>query len=268
MNNKSAFNPATGFEWRHYLASLPSFVPKFSLDPDRTALLIVDMQRSCADRNAGQGTWLQEHYPEIAGYYYGRVESLVIPNISRLLASQRKRKGRVIFLTVGPNMPDGSDLNPLRRMRESELFPNQESLAVICSPSSPLRSLPPEISPNPDDLVLNKVSRGAFNSTAIDQLLRNMRIDGLIVAGVVTNGCVWATVSEASDRGYKCFLVDDACAAFTQMFHDFALALFAHSCGKVLTTHQALQLLETSTLERSTTAAAVGSAQRIAPQPN
>jgi len=220
MTRQLASDPKKGFDWRGYISAVPTFVPQFILTPERTALLVVDMQRSSADRNAGQGRWLQREYPNIAAYYYDRVEDTVIPNIARLQTAFRQRGSRVVFLTVGPQTLDGADFNPLRR-----------------------KGIPAQIGPHPGDVVLNKLTRGGFASTGLDLVLRNMGVEGLVIAGVVTNGCVWATAGDASDRGFKCVLVDDACAAFTQMFHDTTLFLFGASCGKVLQTDQTLALL-------------------------
>jgi biuret amidohydrolase len=244
MTNQRRCDPTRGFDWHGYVATVPTFVPEFSLAPERTALLIVDMQRSSTDRTAGQGRWLQQQYPDIAAYYYDRVEETVIPNIARLLTAFRQRGSRVIFLTVGPQTLDGADFNPLRRKREEELLKNPDQMGIICGgPQSLERGIPRQISPHPGDVVLNKLTRGGFASTGLDLMLRNMGVDGLIIAGVVTNGCVWATAGDASDRGFKCVLVDDACAAFTQMFHDTTLLLFGASCGKVLQTDQATALI-------------------------
>ena len=42
-----------------------------------------------------------------------------------------------------------------------------------------------EIKPQDGELVINKVSASAFfNSSGIDQILRNMDIDGLVIIGV------------------------------------------------------------------------------------
>jgi biuret amidohydrolase len=71
-----------------------------------------------------------------------------------------------------------------------------------------------------------------------------MGIDGLIIAGVVTNVCVETTARDAADRGYKCILVDDACAAQSQEFHDSTLRTFAMVFGKVRTTSEVIGILQ------------------------
>ena len=75
----------------------------------------------------------------------------------------------------------------------------------------------------PDEIVLDKTSVSAFNSTSIDQVLRNMRRDRLWVTGVVTEGCVELTARDAADRGYHVTLVTDACASSRRTAHDDAV---------------------------------------------
>jgi nicotinamidase-related amidase len=235
MDATAGSGQAVGLDWRGYLKTIPNFVPPFFPVPRRSALVVVDMQRSCTDRTLPQGRWLAEEYRDIERYYYGRVADVVIPNIARLLDLFRERHGRAVFLTVGSNLDDGADLNPLRQRRDSELAEAHPEGGGPPGPLSPGRAIAPELTPRPDELVLNKVGRSAFSSTGLDRLLRNMRIERLIVAGVVTNGCVSATASEASERGYECVIVDDACAAFTPLLHDTALLQFAHGYGEVRT---------------------------------
>src|SRR3569833_2180657 len=79
------------------------------------------------------------------------------------------------------------------------------------------------VAPVGDELIIDKTSAGTFNSTAIDQILRNMGIDRLLVTGIVTEGCVELTARDAADRGYYVTLVGDACASSTHIAHYDAL---------------------------------------------
>ena len=100
------------------------------------------------------------------------------------------------------------------------------------------------VKPNPGELVINKNSNGAFNSTPIDQILRNMGIDTLVIAGVVTNACVETTARDAADRGYNCILVEDGCASYEEISHEMTLRSFARLFGKVMNTDDVISLLE------------------------
>ena len=80
-----------------------------------------------------------------------------------------------------------------------------------------------EVAPVGDEIVIDKTSAGTFNSTSIDQILRNMNINRLWVTGIVTEGCVEMTARDAADRGFLVTLVSDGCASSTHVAHDDAL---------------------------------------------
>lgn len=243
MGRSHQIRASTGLDWRGYLETVPSFASAFSIDPGATGLLVIDMQQCFTQLGVGQSPWLEHRYPDIAQYYHGRLRSLVLPNIRRLLEWFRERGERAVFLTVGPHLPDGSDFNPRRRERERELITRADG-GILWSQGSAEHRIHEELTPGPNELVVNKVSRSAFNSTALDQLLRNMRVSTLVGVGVVTNGCVAATLGDAVDRGYRCCIVEDACAAFTQTLHDTALLQFAHGYGEVLDTDAVVRMLD------------------------
>ena len=79
------------------------------------------------------------------------------------------------------------------------------------------------VAPVGDELIIDKTSAGTFNSTPIDQILRNMGRDRLLVCGIVTEGCVELTARDAADRGYFVTLVRDGCASSTRLAHFDAL---------------------------------------------
>lgn len=60
-----------------------------------------------------------------------------------------------------------------------------------------------EVTPREGDVVIQKPRRSAFYGTRLDSLLREHGIDTLVVAGMVTSGCVRATVVDASQRDFR-----------------------------------------------------------------
>ncbi|WP_199435454.1 cysteine hydrolase family protein [Qaidamihabitans albus] len=75
---------------------------------------------------------------------------------------------------------------------------------------------------NPD-LVVTKRRYDAFFNTDLDLLLRNHDITGLLVCGVLTDGCVLATVSHARSLDYRVWLLRDCLAGTTEEKHGAAL---------------------------------------------
>jgi len=232
------------WDWRAHLQMLPRFAPSVRLDPLRTALLIVDMQRGSAHPDSVSGVFLREHYPERHAYYFDRLQHTVVPTLARLVQAFRAAGRRIVYLTVAAHSPDGADFEPQRRDREGEIEREYGKRSVLTHVASPEAQILPEISPQPPDVVLHKVSRSAFNSSGIDQVLRNMGITGLAIGGVATNACVAATAFDAADRGYRTVLVEDACAAIDILLHDATMLIFSHLYGRVVGAEQLLGELE------------------------
>jgi len=208
-------------------------MPEFSLDPARSALLVIDMQRSMASRTGGIGKYLAERYPAVAEYYFGRVEAVVVPNIRRLLDSFRAQGLRIVYITAGPELPDGSDYLPLRRMADERFKDEIGRNTMVVVRGHPEHAILPELVPCEGEPVLNKITRSPFASTGLDQLLRNIGVTDLVVVGVNTNVCVETTARDACDRGYRCFVVADACATFDQASHEATLKACAAIFGRV-----------------------------------
>ena len=68
------------------------------------------------------------------------------------------------------------------------------------------------IAPLPQDKVIAKRYPSSFLETELDEYLKNLGIEKLIVCGMMTHMCVDTTVRAAQDHGYAVDLVMDACA--------------------------------------------------------
>lgn len=232
------------FSWRDALTKKPVWAAQFELDLTHTALVIVDMQNITTRRGFRGHRFLSANYPEVAAAYFKRIDDIVLPNVERLLTAFRGRRLRVVYLTVGSHLPDGTDFEPLRRSRENDFEKEGGEGSVLTGVGGEPHAIHPQLTPQAGELVLNKVSRSAFTSTGIDQILRNMGITGLIFTGVATNACVGATAEDAGDRGYRCVVVEDATASTDPILHESALLNFASLYGKVMASEEVLDLLD------------------------
>jgi nicotinamidase-related amidase len=219
-----------------YRTEIPEFTTTFILEPLKTAFIPVDLQYASACRTTGLGKYLKNLGKEDLGKYrFDRIEQVVIPNVQRLLAFFRKHKLRIIYLTVGSEMPDYSDLLP-------HIKPFCK--AVNNRVGEREHEILDEVKPLPGESVINKTTNGAFNSSSIDSVLRTMGIEYCLFAGVSTHMCVEGTARDASDRGYKCIFIDDALAANKKEYHNAALITFQRGYGRVCTTEEVIKELE------------------------
>ena len=72
--------------------------------------------------------------------------------------------------------------------------------------------------PNPDETVVIKQFPNAFKETNLLDVLRGLDAKRLVIAGMMTHMCIDATTRAASDLGFECTVVSDACAAPGQDF--------------------------------------------------
>ena len=208
------------------------FNPGFVLDPRTVALVVVDMQYASGSRDHGLGRSLKARGQEALGAYrFDRIERTVVPTIRRLLAFFRARGLRLVYLTVGSELPDYSDLLPhMRAFAESagNTRGNHEHEILDA------------LAPRPGDAVLNKTTMSAFHSSGFERLVRAWGVAQLVFTGISTNSCVEGTARDAVDRGFRGLLVEDGCGAASQSLHDATCANFARLLGRVASSAQVL----------------------------
>jgi nicotinamidase-related amidase len=76
------------------------------------------------------------------------------------------------------------------------------------------------VKPFEGEKVFSKSDVNSFKGTGLQEFLQSAEIDTLVICGMQTQMCVEAAVRAASDLGYKCILVHDACATKDLKFGD------------------------------------------------
>jgi biuret amidohydrolase len=217
--------------------------PAFEVDWQRAALVLIDLQNYGCNPAAGLGPMLTERFPEIARYYLPRVTETVVPNARRLLDGFRAAGRAVVYTRHGPLLADGSDMAERRRRRDTD------ALATTGTPALWHRGtfeheVVEALAPAAGELVIDKNTSSALNSTGIEGLLRNMGVETLVLAGMATDMCVETTARDAADRGLNVIVVEDATATFFEHHHRAALSGFARVFGQVWDTRQVLAALD------------------------
>lgn len=182
------------------------------------ALVLVDLQYADAHPDFGLGRRARDggQFAVMAAYYQ-RVQA-TLPSVQRLLDGFRAARRAVVHVRLGTADPEQRNVNRGLRLRGSVPLLDTPEAAFL-----------PEVAPRPDELVFDKTTMSAFNSTGIKAALLRRRIETLVVAGVVTNGCVEMTARDAADHGFSVVVVPDACTAGTPELHDNALERMATS---------------------------------------
>lgn len=69
------------------------------------------------------------------------------------------------------------------------------------------------VTPQDGETLITKRSPNSFLGTDLEQHLRGLGVDEVVVTGMMTSMCVDATTRAGADLGFKMTLVPDACAA-------------------------------------------------------
>jgi biuret amidohydrolase len=193
-----------------------------TLDLDKTALVIIDMQRDFL---------LPGGFGETLGNDVSLLASAVVP-CRRVLDAARER-GLLVIHTREGHLADLSDAPPakLERGHPSLRIGAPGPMGRILIRGEPGHDIIPELYPIAGELVIDKPGKGAFYHTDMELLLEDRGIDNLLVCGVTTEVCVNTSVREANDRGYRCVVLSDCCASYFPEFHAAGIAMIKAQGG-------------------------------------
>ena len=85
-------------------------LPEFSLEFEKSALLVIDMHYLQVHRDFGYGKKAQQlGLSHVIDYYYGRVEQQVVPHLQGVIPHFRKAGSQIIYCRVLSAKEDGSN---------------------------------------------------------------------------------------------------------------------------------------------------------------
>jgi ureidoacrylate peracid hydrolase len=155
------------------------------IDPRRTAILIIDMLNEFCKPGGAM---------VLPGY-----ETLVGPQ-KRLIQAARQAGCPILFVVDTHRANVRQDREFLKRTPH-------------CLEGSWGAQVIAELEARADDIYIVKRRYSAFFNTDLDVTLRDLKVDTLVVAGVVTNICVRSTVHDAFFLGYTVIVSEDCVAA-------------------------------------------------------
>lgn len=207
-------------------------LPEPDITRSNTALLLVDLQYFCAYPGCGLLKDMRSRgLDDLVDFYEARLQETVIPNAARLIDAFRSRGMEVVYAVIEGLTQDGRD-----RSRQ------HKDLGIFVAPGSDDAKVIAEIAPGPDELVVRKTCGDAFHGTVLDYVLRNIGIENLVVCGVVTSGCVAASVKGGSSH-YRIIVAEDACGTWSPELHQDACVAMNEILAKVRSTEEIIAQL-------------------------
>jgi len=196
------------------------------VDPSRAALLVHDMQ----------GYFVRAFELERDGQPLPDAQiNIAIANIRRLLDAAHAANIPVYYTAQPPRQ------NPADRRLLTDFWgdglQDDENAQIL-----------DELAPTEADTVLTKWRYSAFVRSPLEEQLKDLGRDQLIIGGIYAHiGCL-TTALEAFMRDIQPFMVADALADFTEKEHRMACEYASGRCARVLNTAEVLENINTGAL--------------------
>jgi nicotinamidase-related amidase len=98
----------------------------------------------------------------------------------------------------------------------------------------------PELSPRPDDPVIQGHTYDRFHGTPLDLALRSRDVRSLIITGVVTEVCVNCTLLSAANRDYRVTAVTDGVATVWPELQEACFEIWRRKFARLRTTDEVI----------------------------
>jgi nicotinamidase-related amidase len=185
-----------------------------TFDLARTAIVVIDMQNDFCHPDG----WLAHIGVDVAP------ARRPIEPLRALLPVLRSHGVPVVWLNWG-NRPDKLNLSPsLLHVYDPAGDgvglgdPLPANGAAVLQKGSWSAAVVDELPFVEGDIAIDKYRMSGFWDTPLDAILRNLRVDSLLFAGVNADQCVLCTLQDANFLGYDCLLLDDCSATTSPAF--------------------------------------------------
>jgi nicotinamidase-related amidase len=201
---------------------VPAEPSPFRIVADKTALIVIDMQRDFL-LPGGFGETLGNDVDQLLK---------VVPPLADLIAASRAAGIMVIHTREG-HEPDLSDCPPtkLNRGAPSKRIGDEGKYGRILIRGEYGHDIVDELAPIDGEIVIDKPGKGAFYATELQDVLTAGGITQLLITGVTTEVCVHTTTREANDRGYECLVVSDCVGSYFPQFQRIGLEMIKAQGG-------------------------------------
>lgn len=206
----------------NHIIEVPAEPSSFRLVADKTALIVIDMQRDFL-LPGGFGESLGNDVDQLLK---------VVPPLAALIATARAAGIMVVHTREG-HRPDLSDCPPakLNRGAPSKRIGDPGKYGRILIRGEYGHDIVDELAPIDGEVVIDKPGKGAFYATELSDVLTEAGITQLLVTGVTTEVCVHTTTREANDRGYECLVVSDCVGSYFPEYHRIGLEMIKAQGG-------------------------------------
>jgi ureidoacrylate peracid hydrolase len=193
------------------------------IDPRHTAVIVVDMQNEFCSPDG---------YVAKQGWDIRPMQAMAA-HLKRFV-SEARRFVPIVHVRgqYEPAMMPPQMVERLHRL----------GIPPYCQPKTKGAEFYPGFEPMAGDLVVTKRTFSAFAHSDLEYLLRNLRVETIVVTGTFTNVCVDSTVRDGYFRGFYPVIPSDLSATPDPDVHRMTLATLGHFFGVVVPSNEITEI--------------------------
>ena len=192
--------------WLDKIASINQH--KMKLNKEKAALLVIDMQKFFLD-------------PSSPTFTCG---GLAIMPMIKIMINAFRSINRPVIYTKHIHHPDLLDAGIMESWWEG-----------MCVEGSPESEIHPDICPSANEKVISKHRYSSFYNTDLETILRCLKIEDLVITGIMTNLCCESTARDAYYRDYRVFFLADSTGSISEEMHMASLLNLAFGFAYITT---------------------------------
>jgi nicotinamidase-related amidase len=148
----------------------------------------------------------------------------IVAGCQTLLEAARNA-GMRVFFTRHIFLPNRSiGVGQLRRAMIWQRKTDPAETNPLIAMGSPAWEIVPELAPRQDEVVIDKITMSAFESTFLNLALRDAKLESFIIAGIALEVGIEPTVRHGADLNFIPVVASDACGSKTQEAYERSLA--------------------------------------------
>ena len=113
----------------------------------------------------------------------------------------------------------------------------------MCLEGSLESEVHPDLAPRPGEKEIIKHRYSSFYNTDLETILRCLKVEDLVITGIMTNMCCESTARDAYYRDYRVFFLADGTGSITEDMHVASLLNLAFGFAWVTTEDEVMNAL-------------------------
>jgi nicotinamidase-related amidase len=163
--------------------------------------------------------------------YFRGIILPVLGNVKNIINTAREKHTPLFFTQHGHDSPEESGI--LGHWWADLIIKGSDEACLL-----------PELEISSKDIIIPKTTYSSFHNTGLEEKLKELGIQDLIIGGVMTNLCCETTTRDAFVRDYRVFFLADGTSTVNEDFHLATLKNLSYGFATLLSCNRLMDIVK------------------------